>query len=109
MGDVRRKVELIEEIAGKQRELKKIEDELIKLEALKPHERIAVGLHDILCRHNHTDGCGWYYEVKDGVHEWNKTTHKDWLKKGVRVDDFINDNDITEDQLFDLVNLTNAL
>lgn len=109
MGKLRRKGQLEQEIAEKQLEVAKIEKELNILEALKPRERIAIGLHDILCRHNHTDGCSWYHEVKEDVHDWTRSEHEDWLKKGVRLEDYIIDHDITEDELFEIVNLTNAL
>lgn len=41
-------------------------------------------LHDLLCRHNHTDGCGWFYEDTDKNPElWNSvgTTKGEWLSR----------------------------
>jgi len=37
-------------------------------------------MHNRLCRWNHTDGCGWHYEVKDGIHDWNSHDHARWLR-----------------------------
>lgn len=47
-------------------------------EALKP---LVVRAHDALCGWNHTDGCGWNYEVRDGIHAWESTSHTRWLDK----------------------------
>jgi hypothetical protein len=41
---------------------------------------IAIWLHEKFCGHNHADGCGWYYEIKNNVHDWNAYTHKTWLE-----------------------------
>ena len=38
-------------------------------------------LHDKHCHWNHTDGCGWFYAVKDGKHDWSEYGHQDYLKK----------------------------
>jgi len=70
-------------------------------------ERIAINLHEMMCKHNHTDGCDFHYGVTDGVHEWVKNHgHKKWLKKGVRLSDFLDDTGITEEQLYEIVHLT---
>ncbi len=104
----RRANQLQREIREKEEELSKIKVELALVKELLPHERIAVELHETLCRHNHTDGCSWHNEVKKGVHNWDGNEHKSWIKKGIRLNDFIAVNNITEEQLFEIVNLTNA-
>lgn len=50
-----------------------------KAALLSPEESIAVQLHDLCCQHNHTDGCGWFYEISNGIHDWGGQTHKRWL------------------------------
>lgn len=47
----------------------------------EPLKDIATRMHEVLCQYNHTDGCGWHYEVKDGVHNWTGWAHARWLKK----------------------------
>lgn len=42
-------------------------------------KEFAAKLHDQECRHNHTDGCGWWYETKDD--RWSGWAHASWLKK----------------------------
>lgn len=49
-----------------------------RLDALKP---LAIRAHDALCAWNHTDGCGWGYEIHNGVHNWNGTAHVQALRK----------------------------
>lgn len=45
-------------------------------------QEIAIVLHGMQCNWNHTDGCGWFWEIKGGdVHEWTGYTHKEFLKK----------------------------
>lgn len=39
-----------------------------------PTERLADMLHETLCRHNHTDGCGWGYEK-----DWKTWDHLRYL------------------------------
>lgn len=71
--------ELEKEIAEKTAEidrLKKAEEELDKLGV---EYKMAIRLHECLCHHNHTDGCGWHYEIKNGIHDWNGREHQFWL------------------------------
>lgn len=48
----------------------------------KPLRAIAKGAHDLLCRWNHTDGCGWGYEEgsdPDSDACWSGHAHSRWL------------------------------
>lgn len=49
--------------------------------ALEPLKALAEKAHDILCRWNHTDGCGWGYEQdsKTGAPHWDGWAHRRWL------------------------------
>lgn len=54
---------------------------------------LAIALHEHLCRHNHTDGCGWHYEVKDGKHDWTGGDHIYWFQKAEKfIERFGTDN-----------------
>ena len=50
----------------------------------EPLKELAILAHSTLCAWNHTDGCGWEYEVahEKGVttHNWNAWAHDRWLK-----------------------------
>lgn len=58
-------------IAQIEEEIKKLEREhktlLKRYENLTPEQRFATVLHDTLCVHNHTDGCGWEWEKWENV------------------------------------------
>ncbi|MCC7173403.1 MAG: hypothetical protein IT459_23360 [Planctomycetes bacterium] len=47
-----------------------------------PLRAVAKAAHDLLCRWNHTDGCGWGYEEGSDPNSdacWNGWAHKRWL------------------------------
>lgn len=50
-----------------------------RLESIKP---LVIRAHDLLCCWNHTDGCGWGYEVirETGKHNWQGWAHARWLR-----------------------------
>lgn len=44
---------------------------------LSPEQKAAVWLHSKHCHYSHTDGdCSWYFEIKDHIHDWSRSTHK---------------------------------
>lgn len=51
-----------------------------ELDTSTPTHHLAIALHQRLCRWNHTDGCGWHYEIKNGIHNWNDHAHVQWLR-----------------------------
>ncbi len=54
---------------------------------MEPLKELAILAHDALCSWNHTDGCGWMYEMTNGQHAWGSYAHQAWLKK---VDALVN-------------------
>lgn len=44
---------------------------------------IAISLHAIFCKWNHTDGCSWFYEIneREGKTNWGGYAHKEYLQK----------------------------
>lgn len=59
------------------------EQEEIRRSNLDPEEiEIAELLHEELCHHNHTDGCGWYYgNWGDKVLEYSRQQYLDKARK----------------------------
>jgi hypothetical protein len=59
------------------------------LETLKNTDPVYVfaeNLHKTTCHNDHTEYCGWYYEIKDGKADWeNGWTHKRYLEKAVAL------------------------
>lgn len=82
----------MEDIAEVDNELDKLQKKIRELEIKKKNlldmsevERIAVTLHSRMCTSNHTDGCDWYYDVKNGKHDWNGHAHQTYLKKAKKI------------------------
>lgn len=48
-------------------------------------EQLAVFLHEHLCSANHTDGCGWYYEIDGIADNWLGWVHKKYLDMAKRI------------------------
>lgn len=73
----------------------KVLDDLIK-DKIPPIdvEKLAIYLHSKHCSWNHTDGCGWEYEVKytsnhDAVHDWKGGAHHMWKEWAEQLLDLI--------------------
>ena len=64
-----------------QEEKKKAEKARVKASVTAEEAEIAELLHDKCCHHNHTDGCGWFYEWDD----WSGTSHESYLKKARKL------------------------
>ena len=51
-----------------------------------PDKKLAVVLHDLLCRGNHTDQCGWHYEQDSTKSSrWDHYDNARYLKKAQSV------------------------
>ena len=44
-------------------EVLQLEKQIASLEVTTCAQDLAIKLHDLTCTHNHTDGCGWEYEI----------------------------------------------
>lgn len=77
--------DLVGKIEKMKDELARLEAEYAALQALPLPERLAVMMHNKLCSQDHTEGCGWYYGVKSGKHDWNESEHKRRLEKSRNV------------------------
>lgn len=65
--------------------------------------RLAIVLHNKLCRYNHTDACSWFYEVQGFDHSWHASGHSPWVKK---ADDIIRaaNGRADDDTIYDIIN-----
>jgi polyferredoxin len=66
--------------AGKRKELREK-----YVECLPKNKQIAVFLHSKLCHHNHTDYCGWYYEINGLDDDWSRSVHEEYLEKADKL------------------------
>ena len=63
-------------IAKMEAELKKLKDEREAMVQMPANQRLAIQLHSSTCSGDHTEHCGWFWEIKDGVHDWTRDVHK---------------------------------
>lgn len=76
---------LTKELAKQSAALLKEQERIKELEYSSEDKEDAIKLHDTVCRFNHTDGCGWFYDIKDGVHNWSGFEHKVNLEKVAKI------------------------
>ena len=73
---------LIEKARAKLEEMsKQLDITENKHKELTSTQKLAIVLHNKLCKWNHTDGCGWYYHMKDGLPTWADHSQQEYLKK----------------------------
>lgn len=70
-----------DQIRAHELELARLEQELENAKLESPECQLAKELHGMLCGWNHTDGCGWYYEMRDKQDDWNGDAHGRYLSK----------------------------
>lgn len=73
--------------------------------SLSPTHQLAISLHDKLCTWNHTDGCGWHYFIKDGVHDWGDYSHEKYLQKARMVMARLKCEPVTEHNVADFIKI----
>lgn len=67
------------------RQITELENQKRVLDELTPAQRLAISLHDILCTWNHTDGCAWYYEMKNNVPTWKDAAQQNYLGMATKL------------------------
>ena len=60
-------------------DIAKIDAEMAKLDMLAPIEQFTISLHEKFCCGNHSSGCVWLYEIRNGIHDWTRSVHIQWL------------------------------
>ena len=78
------KDDIDKEIADAESKLASLKLRKVRLQQMTPEQKVAVKLHDLFCHSNHTDGCGWLYEVRDGIHDW-RGDHESYLQKATKL------------------------
>lgn len=73
-------------IEEKQKEIEALKKEAEQAKTIQPKYILADKLHGCLCHHNHTDGCGWFYE-KSWDDPWGReySAHNTYLEKAEAV------------------------
>lgn len=95
---------LREEMAKLQAAIERAEREEKELAALPLGERVAVTMHDLMCFHDHNEGCGWLYEMRDGRHDFRGSAHQHWLKRATTVINRLSATGVVDhDQIVDVI------
>lgn len=72
------------QIADQKKILADLETQLKQVKLESPDKALATVLHGMMCKQNHTDGCGWHYEFEDTGYkkdDWTGWAHTEYLKK----------------------------
>jgi hypothetical protein len=69
-------------------EIKKLQARHESLINLTHTQRLAIELNIIL----DAPGSGWGWEIKDGIHDWDKPVHKDFLKRAEALYELVSAN-----------------
>lgn len=83
--ELKRRETAAESMLREARELREKAEKADRERSLDAFKPLAIAAHDALCRWNHTDGCGWGYEVRDGVHHWGASEHSRWLLRVAEI------------------------
>lgn len=75
-----------DEIKDAEEKVRKLKAKKEKLETMKvePRHNVAVQLHSLFCHSEHTESCGWFYEMDNEVDDWSRDTHARYLDKAER-------------------------
>jgi hypothetical protein len=60
-----------------------------------------------MCRHNHTDGCGWFYET--GATGWRGREHQNWLEKAGKFAKYCEINELELSTAIDVIQFSQQL
>jgi hypothetical protein len=99
-----------EKIKDLKKHIAKLQAEDSAFNALTPDQQTAITLHEMLCMHNHTDGCGWYYEMKHGklgkqIDDWTGREHGVYMQKALMLRSHCHLHGLTTETAIDLFKL----
>lgn len=99
-----------QKIADLQNQINELEAADAAFKAMGEIPQLAVALHDTQCRWNHTDGCGWYYEMHTNklgvkVHHWDGQTHDRYLKRAHKLADCCKGLDISLESAITVISI----
>lgn len=105
-----------EEIARLRKEADALENADKAFSELPEDQQLAITLHNMLCRQNHTDGCGWEYEYIEkpkgwtgpSAPDWNGWTHKRYLEKAQVMQACCKKNHIPVDVAIEVLNIAQS-
>lgn len=75
------------------KKIAELEAEEARLAALTEDKRLAEVLHEYQC---HRSGCGWLYEISNGVANWSLHEHYSYLRRARKVMESLPDMGVDE-------------
>lgn len=88
------KFEMQNEVRKLKEQQAALEKKIEEIESLEDEYQLADFLHSKLCKHNHTDGCGYHYK------KWSDTpleySRKEYLAKAIKLMQYCDVDSIVE-------------
>lgn len=84
----------IEKLEADLQKLRGEREAMIKMPA---NQKLAIQLHSSTCFGDYSEHCGWFWEIKDGVHDWSRDSHKRRLHSANIIIDKMKQLGIEED------------
>ena len=97
------------DIAKRKKELVELEQTLTKAKLESPDKQLAKELHGMLCRWNHTDGCGWFYEMKNNEDDWTGHAHGEYLGRAQKLTHICESDGIAVERAFEMFKLIRGI
>jgi hypothetical protein len=97
------------DIAKRKKELAEMQTALEKAKQESPEIQLARQLHGMLCTWNHTDGCGWFYEMKNSQDDWTGHAHDQYLTKARVLTNRCKEHNLTADQAIAIYKLVKGV
>lgn len=66
-------------------------------------EQLASIMHSMLCTHDHTEQCGWYYEIRSNKPDWTGHAHARYLNKARKVIQTSKEQDVSADVAIEII------
>lgn len=98
-----------EKIKQHKADLAKLEKDLETAKLESPDHQLAKELHSMLCTWNHTDGCGWYYEMKNKEDDWTGRAHGEYLKRAQKLIHICASEDIKVERAIEMFKLIRGI
>lgn len=97
------------DIKKREQELAEVKEQLKKAKLESPDKQLAKELHSMLCTWNHTDGCGWFYEIRNNEDDWSGSAHGQYLMKARSLIGKCKEHNLTVEQAINIFNLVRGV
>tara|TARA_S200002703_G_scaffold144797_1_gene138672 strand:+ start:412 stop:738 length:327 start_codon:yes stop_codon:yes gene_type:complete len=97
--------QLEEDILKLTKELEQKRSDLVKYNKISESKKLAIRLHELLCTHNHTDGCNWEYKDPFDSNTWEAkfSPHYRYHQKAKALIQIMIDNELDIDTVMEII------